>query len=137
MEAQTVHPGLPLDHIGVAVSSLSDALPLFERLTGARATPIETVESQQVRVAFVGVLELLEPTHRDSPLGRFLEKRGSGLHHVAYRSEDVAAELRRLRAAGFDPIDQEPRAGARGHRVAFLRPASTGSVLVELVEHGR
>jgi methylmalonyl-CoA/ethylmalonyl-CoA epimerase len=127
--------GLPLDHVAVAVASIDEATPAFERLTGSRATPVESLEGQRVRVAFVGALELLEPTHPDTPVGRFLQKRGSGLHHIAYRTEDLVAELARARAAGFEPIDAEPRTGARGHRVAFLHPRSTGGVLIELVEH--
>jgi methylmalonyl-CoA/ethylmalonyl-CoA epimerase len=127
--------GLPLDHVAIAVASIAEAAPLFERLTGSPRSATESVEGQNVRVAFVGAVELIEPTHPDSAVGRFLQKRGGGLHHVAYRTPDLRAELVRARDAGFEPIDTVPRAGARGHLVAFLHPRSTGGVLVELVEH--
>jgi len=126
--------GLSLDHVAIAVPSIEGAKPVYERLAGGSFTPTETVASQGVHVAFLGSLELLEPTAADTPIGRFLERRGPGMHHVAYRTTDITAELARLREAGFELIDQEPRAGAGGHRVAFLHPRSTGGVLVELVE---
>lgn len=128
-------PDLPLDHVAIAVPSIAAAHPLYERLSGARCSPVEEVEGQGVRVAFVGFVELLEPTAPDTPVGRFLRKRGPGLHHLAYRTPDLTSELSRLRGAGFEPIDPAPRSGARGHRVAFLHPGGTGGVLVELVEH--
>ena len=125
---------LPLDHVALAVASLAEAIPLHEALAGAAATPVETLPEQGVRVAFVGSLELLEPLSPDTPVGRFLSKHGPGLHHVAYRTPDLERELARVVALGFQPIDARPRPGARGHRVAFLHPKSTGGVLVELVE---
>lgn len=126
--------GLPVDHVALAVASLDDALPLYERLSGASGSRPETLPSQGVRVAFVGDLELLEPLDADSPVGRFLARRGPGLHHIAYRTGDLRSELRRLAAQGYELIDTEPRPGARGHQVAFLHPRSTGGVLVELVQ---
>lgn len=128
-----MHP-LPLDHVGVAVRSIADAAPLYELLTGKECSPVEAVGSQGVRVAFVGAVELLEPTDPDTPVGRFLDRRGPGLHHVALRTPDIAADLRRLEGEGFEPIDAEPRTGAGGHRVAFLHPRGTAGVLVELVQ---
>lgn len=126
---------LPLDHIAIAVPSLDEAATLHEQISGAVRSPTEVLESQGVRVTFVGQVELLEPLGPDTPVGRFLERRGAGLHHLAYRSRDLEADLRRLRKGGFVLVDQEPRPGARGHRVAFLHPGSTGRALVELVEH--
>lgn len=126
--------GLPLDHVAIAVSSLGDALPLYQSLTGSNGSPVEEIPSQRVRVAFVGAIELLEPTDPDSPVGRFLQRSGPGLHHIAYRTPDIRQELSRLRAAGFELVDEEPRPGARGHLVAFLHPRSTGRVLTELVQ---
>lgn len=124
-----------LDHIGVAVASLEETTRIFEQLTGQAATPPETLSAHGVRVTFCGAVELLEPLRPDTPVGRFLRKHGPGLHHVAYRSADIRSDLARLSAAGFELIDHEPRPGARGHRVAFLQPRSTGGVLWELVEH--
>lgn len=129
---------LPLDHVALAVPSIADALPLYEFLTGGRGSPRERVEQQGVELTFVGAgpgrIELLEPLGPDSPVARFLERRGPGLHHIAYRVADVQAQLGRLTAAGMRAIDAHPRNGAHGRRVAFLHPKSTGGVLIELVE---
>jgi methylmalonyl-CoA/ethylmalonyl-CoA epimerase len=126
----------PLDHVAVAVRSLDESIPLFELVTGEKASTPETLEAQGVRVAFVGAVELLEPLGPDTTVGRFLERRGQGLHHVAYRTEDIVAELARLEASGLRLIDRVPRPGASGHSVAFLHPSSTGGILIELVQHG-
>jgi len=126
---------LPLDHVAIAVHDLSEAVPLYERLTGSRGSTPEVVEAQGVRVVFVGVLELIEPTDPSGGIARFLERRGQGLHHIAYRVDDGAAELARMVAEGFEPIDAVPRPGAGGHLVAFLHPKSTGGALIELVQH--
>ncbi len=129
---------LPLDHVAIAVPSISTALPIFELLANASGSPIERVESQKVDVAFVGTgagrIELLQPTAPDSTVQKFLDKRGAGLHHIAYRVPDIEQALARLAQAGIRLIDERPRPGAGGHRVAFLHPSSTGGVLVELVE---
>ena len=125
---------LPLDHVAVAVASIEEARATLEGLSDEGAVHPEDVPAQGVRVAFVGMIELIEPTTPDSGVARFLEKRG-GLHHIAYRTDDIVAELERLVEAGYEPIDTEPRAGASGHRVAFLHPHSTGGVLIELVQH--
>ena len=128
--------GLPIDHVAVAVADLSEATTLHERVTGAVGSPVEELPAQGVRVRFVGALELLEPLSPETTVGRFLERTGGGLHHIAYRSEDIRADLARLAADGFRLIDEEPRPGAGGHLVAFLHPKSTGGVLIELVQHG-
>ncbi len=125
----------PLDHVAIAVRSLDEACRLFKLVSGSGCSSPETLEAQGVRVAFAGSLELLEPLAADTPVGRFVARRGPGLHHIAYRSEDLASDLERLRADGFRLIDEEPRPGARGHLVAFLHPDSTDGVLVELVQH--
>ncbi|HSG49210.1 MAG TPA: methylmalonyl-CoA epimerase [Longimicrobiales bacterium] len=127
--------GLPVDHVAVAIPDLAEAIPLYERLTGARSSPVEDIPSQGVRVAFVGGVELLEPLSPASTVARFLERNGPGLHHIAYRTDDIRSELARLSRTGFQLIDAEPRPGAGGHLVAFLHPRSTGGVLVELVQH--
>lgn len=128
----------PLDHIAIAVPSISAALPTFELLANAGGSPIERVEAQHVDVAFVGSggarIELLQPTSSDSTVQKFLDRRGAGLHHIAYRVPDIEAALAELSARGIRLIDETPRPGAGGHRVAFLHPHSTQGVLVELVE---
>ena len=126
--------GLEFHHYAVAVPSLEDAIPIYERITGATGSPVETLEAQGVRVAFVGVLELLEPLGPETTVGRFLERNGPGLHHVVDATADIRAELKRLEAEGVRLIDAEPRPGAGGHLVAFLHPSSSGKVLTELVQ---
>ena len=129
---------LELDHVAIAVPSLAAALPTFEALTGATGSTPESVTAQGVSVAFLGhgpgKLELIEPSSPTSGVARFLEKRGPGLHHIAYKVPDLAATLQRLAAAGVELIDKAPRPGAHGHKVAFIHPRSSGGVLVELVE---
>ena len=124
----------PLDHVAVAVTSLEEASPLFQLVAQDSCSPVEELPAQGVRVLFVGSIELLEPLGPDTPVGRFLQKRGQSLHHIAYRVPDLPEALSRLRAEGFELIDEAPRIGARGHKVAFLHPRSTGGILVELVE---
>ena len=123
----------PLDHVAIAVHSLEDATPAFELLSGEVSSPPVTLEAQGVRVAFIGTIELLEPLGPETTVGRFLERRGPGLHHIAYRTDDIVGELARLQAEGLRVIDSEPRPGAHG-LVAFLHPSCTGGVLVELVQ---
>jgi methylmalonyl-CoA epimerase len=128
---------LLLDHVAIAVESIAASLPTFESLLGGPGSPVEHVESQNVRVAFLGSgagrMELIEPTGPDTAVGRFLARRGPGLHHIAYRVPDIEAALASLAADGIELIDRAPRPGALGHRVAFLHPRSTGGVLIELV----
>lgn len=130
--------GHTLDHVGIAVHSLDESLSLFESITGHKGYGRERVDSQGVEVVFLGTgpgrLELLAPTRDDSAVAKHLAKRGPGMHHLCYRVADVAAELDRHRAEGRRLVDEAPRAGAHGHRVAFLHPKSTGGVLVELLE---
>ena len=127
-----------VDHIGVAVEDIDAALELYE---GAFAMPLahrETVEEQGVEAVLLDVgdghVELLRPLHGESPVGRFLSKRGPGLHHVAYQVTDVQATLDTLRDRGLRLIDETPRTGIRGSRVAFLHPDSSGGVLTEIVQ---
>lgn len=124
---------LPLDHVAIAVPSIEESRGLFELLTGEVCSPPLTLEDQGVRVSFAGQIELLEPLGPDTTVGRFLARRGTALHHVAYRTDDIEAELERLRADGMRLVDERPRPGAHG-RVAFIHPSSTGGVLVELVQ---
>jgi methylmalonyl-CoA/ethylmalonyl-CoA epimerase len=128
---------LTLDHVAIAVASIDEARPIFAALTGSRGTAAERVDAQGVNVVFMGSgagrLELLEATRPDSAVARFLAKRGPGLHHIAYRVDDLEAALERLAGQGYELIDAVPRPGAGGHRVAFLHPRTTGGVLIELV----
>ncbi|HET9948514.1 MAG TPA: VOC family protein [Longimicrobiales bacterium] len=124
----------PLDHVAIAVHSIEDARAVFEFLSREPCSEPQTLETQGVRVAFVGAVELLEPLGRETPVGRFLERRGQALHHIAYRTDDLDRDLARLVDAGLEPIEPAPRPGADGHRVAFLHPSGTGGVLIELVE---
>lgn len=127
-----------IDHVGVAVEDLDAALELYAGRYEMATAHRETVEEQGVEAILLDVgdshVELLRPLEPDSPVGKFLASKGPGLHHVAYRVDDVAAELERLRDAGVRLIDREPRTGIRGSRVAFLHPGATGGVLTELVQ---
>jgi methylmalonyl-CoA/ethylmalonyl-CoA epimerase len=127
-----------IDHIGVAVADLDAAIALHRDTYGMPLVHRETLEEQGVEAALLDVgdshLELLAPLGEDTPVGRFLARRGPGLHHVAYRVDDVAATLGELRAAGLRLIDETPRAGIRGSQVAFLHPSAAGGVLTELVQ---
>jgi len=129
---------MTLDHIAIAVRSLEEALPFYTDVLGLTCTGREMVAEQGVRLAMLpigeGRLELLEPLHEDSPVGRFLARRGEGLHHICLRVTDLEATLAHLRAHGVRLIDEEPRCGAEGRKIAFLHPASAHGVLIELVE---
>lgn len=129
---------MQLDHLGIAVRDLSAATGAWAPLVGGPAVAPELVESQGVRVAFLEVgathLELLEPVRPESPVGRFLEQRGEGLHHLAFHVDSVADALRAAEARGQRLIDKVPRPGARGRRVGFVHPSGFHGVLVEFVE---
>jgi methylmalonyl-CoA epimerase len=127
-----------IDHIGVATDDLEASLSLYE---GSMKMPVahrETVSEQGVEAVLLDVgdchVELLSPLGPDTPVGKFLERKGPGLHHVAYRVEDIAATLTELSDAGVELIDSEPRTGIRDSRVAFIHPRSTGGVLTEIVQ---
>lgn len=125
-----------LDHVGIAVRELEDAVRFYRENLGLEIDPPEEVGSQRVRAHFIpmgeSALELLEATAPDSAIAKFVEKRGPGLHHVALRVEDIRAALAELKAKGVRLIDEQPRPGAHHSLVAFLHPASTHGVLVEL-----
>ena len=123
-----------IDHVAIAVRSLARSLPVLERLTGLKASGPEVVPSQGVEVCFVGNVELIRPLNEDGGVARFLERRGPGLHHIAYRVTDVAGLMTGLSAEGYEFTSAEPVTGAGGHKIAFLHPRSTGGILVELVE---
>jgi methylmalonyl-CoA/ethylmalonyl-CoA epimerase len=130
---------MKLEHIGIATRALDDALHFWRDALGLELTHTEVVEEQKVRVAMLPVgeprIELLEPTSSDSPVAKFLEKRGAGIHHIAVRVDDIRATLLRLKESGARLIDESPRKGAGGCLVAFVHPSSANGVLLELVEH--
>ncbi|MEW8979229.1 MAG: methylmalonyl-CoA epimerase [Symbiobacterium sp.] len=128
-----------IDHIGVAVRDLNGQIALYRDRLGLAFEGIEEVPAQKVRVAFFRAgetrIELLESTAPDGPIARHIDRRGEGLHHVAYRVADIRAAMAEAVAQGLQLIDQEPRPGAHGTLVCFLHPRSTGGVLTELVQH--
>jgi methylmalonyl-CoA epimerase len=130
-----------IHHVAVAVADLDEAIATYGRLFGAELEHRDTVNEQGVEAAAVLVgesrIELLAATDADTPVGRFLARRGPGMHHVAYEVDDLEAQIARLDAEGVELIDQEPRRGLYGMQVAFLHPSSTDGVLSELVSHGR
>lgn len=125
-----------IDHLGIAVRSLDEAIPYYEKALGLACLGREEVVSQRVRTAFFDVggvhLELLEPTSDDSPIAKFLVERGEGIHHIAFRTDDITAQLRQASGAGVRLIHETPFDGAAGKLVAFLHPKSTRGVLTEL-----
>jgi len=131
-----------IDHVGVAVEDLDAAIALYEGAFGMPLVHRETVDEQGVEAVLLDVgdghVELLSPLGPETPVGKFLDRKGAGLHHVAYAVTDIEATLTKLAESGIELIDSEPRTGIRGSRVAFLHPRSTGGVLTEIVEpaHG-
>ncbi|MEM9660332.1 MAG: methylmalonyl-CoA epimerase [Planctomycetota bacterium] len=127
-----------INHIGIAVRSIDEERPFYEGSLGARFEGLEEVADQKVRVGFFRVgdvrLELLEPTDASSTVAAFIEKRGPGLHHVAYTVEDIETRMAELQASGVRMIDQSPRSGAHQTKIAFVHPKSSGGVLTELCE---
>ncbi len=125
-----------IDHLGIAVRSIDEAVPLYENALGLRCLGREEVASQRVKTAFFDVggvhLELLEPTSPDSPIAKFIAERGEGLHHVAFRTDDIRGQLEKAAASGVRLINPAPVEGAAGKLVAFLHPKSTRGVLTEL-----
>jgi methylmalonyl-CoA epimerase len=130
-------PTFQLDHLGIAVKSLSSAKAIYEKL-GLSISPEETVEHEQVKLVMVPVgesrLELLEATSPDSTIAKFIAKRGEGLHHLCLKVPDLAAAVARLKVDGVRLVSEEIKVGAGGHRYIFVHPASTGGVLLELVQ---
>ncbi len=130
---------MKIDHIGVATDGIEEAASFYRDMLGLDLAEIEEVANQRVRVAMLPVgesrIELLEATSADSPISKFLAKRGPGIHHIAMRVEDIRASLAELKQKGARLIDEEPRVGAGGCLVAFIHPSSTGGVLIELVQN--
>jgi methylmalonyl-CoA/ethylmalonyl-CoA epimerase len=125
-----------IDHLGIAVHRLDEAIPFYEKVYGLKCERIEEVPSQKVRTAFFSVgevhLELLEPTTPDSPVAKFLKERGEGIHHLAFATDDIAAQLAQAKSNGARLIHETPVLGAGGKQIAFLHPKSTHGVLTEL-----
>ncbi|HOO59392.1 MAG TPA: methylmalonyl-CoA epimerase [Candidatus Mcinerneyibacteriales bacterium] len=129
-----------IDHVGVAVSSLEEHIPFYRDILGLELVGTEEVPEQKVRVAMFQVgevkIELLEPLSEESPIAKFIEKKGEGIHHLAYDTDDIEDELSVMKGKGVRLIDEEPRSGAHGSRIAFLHPKSSAKVLTELCQAG-
>ncbi|MDR1873571.1 MAG: methylmalonyl-CoA epimerase [Synergistaceae bacterium] len=127
-----------IDHIGVAVKNLESSLKFWESTLGIKCTGVEEVAEQKVKTAFLPLkdseIELLEPTADDSPVAKFIEKKGEGIHHLAIRVPDLQKALDELKAQGVRLIDEKPRRGAGGAKIAFIHPAASGGILLELSE---
>jgi len=127
-----------LEHVGVAVNKIDEALQVFENILGLKLERTRTVEEQKLKIAFLKVgqtkIELLEPTDKESTVAKFLEKRGEGIHHIAFRVTGIEDMLQRLKAGGIILIDEKPRKGVECSKIAFLHPKSTKNVLIELCE---
>lgn len=127
-----------IEHIGIAVKDLSVSNPLFEKLLGVAPYKSEEVESEGVKTSFFlngpNKIELLEATNPDSPIAKFIEKKGEGIHHIAFDVTDIVAEIRRLKGEGFTVLNETPKRGADNKLVAFLHPKGTNGVLVELCQ---
>ena len=132
---------MKIDHIGIAVKSLAEAVKLYEDTIGLRVSGYETVEDQGVNLAMIPIgdsrIELLEPLHADSPVEKFMAKRGEGIHHIAVSVDNIEEALERFKASGARLIDAVPRRGAHNSKIAFIHPASMKGVLLELVEHAK
>ena len=132
---------MKIDHLGIAVKAVADAAKMYETVLGLKVTGTDQVDDQGVKVARIDIgesrFELLEAIRDDSPIGKFVAKRGEVLHHIAVQVDNIEASLAQLKAAGVRLIDEKPRRGAHNTRVAFIHPAGTHGVLLELVEHAK
>ncbi|UCD83974.1 MAG: methylmalonyl-CoA epimerase [Deltaproteobacteria bacterium] len=131
---------LIVDHIGVAVKSIEDAKRIYQDFLGLKVAEVEEVPDQKVKVAFIPVgeseVELLESTSPDGPVAKFIESRGEGVQHIAFRVDNIESALQELKDKGVRLIDQTPRKGAGGAKIAFIHPKETGGVLIEISERG-
>lgn len=127
-----------IDHIGIAVKDLDETLKFYEEVLGIKCVDIEVVEEQKVKTAFLPIgdteIELLESTDKEGPIAKFIEKRGQGIQHIAYRVDNIEEALKEMKEKGIRLIDEKPRKGAGGAKIAFLHPKATFGVLIELCE---
>jgi methylmalonyl-CoA/ethylmalonyl-CoA epimerase len=127
-----------IEHIGIAVKSIDEAIPYYENILGLKCYAVEEVKDQKVKTAFFKVgqtkIELLESTDPEGPIGKFIEKRGEGIHHMAYAVKDIENAISEMESKGVQMVDKAPRKGAEGLHIAFLHPRSSGSVLTEICE---
>ena len=128
--------GVRISHVGIALAALADAMPFYRDILGLEPVPVSDTDGARIEAFQAGesLVEVLESSDRSSPIGKFVAKRGSGIHHICFAVPDLDAVLDRCRAAGLRLIDEVPRVGAEGKRIAFLHPSSTGGILVELSE---
>lgn len=128
--------GARIAHIGIAVRALDDLMPFYRDVLGMHVVPLDDADGARIAGVEAGdaLVELLEPANPESPIGKFVAKRGPGIHHVCFEVDDLVGTLQRCRAAGIRLIDEQPRLGAEGKHIAFLHPSSTGGVLIELTE---
>lgn len=127
-----------LDHIGIAVHSIEDTMPIYTQLLGLKLEKLEDAKQHGIKAALLAVgeinIELIEPLDKESPISKFLEKRGQGIHHIAFKVDNIEKSLNELKAKGVALIDKKPRIGFEGGKIAFLHPKSTGNVLIELCQ---
>jgi len=125
-----------INHVGIAVSSMNESLKLYSEILGLKVTGVETIEEQKVKSAMIPIgesrIELMESTDPEGPVGKFIAKRGEGIHHISLEVDDIEKELAKLNKAGIELIDKKPRVGADGKKIAFVHPKSTHGVLLEL-----
>lgn len=125
-----------IEHIGIAVKNLEKSIPLFEKILETKCYKIEVVEKQNVKTAFFQIgetkIELLEATSQESPIAKFIQKKGEGIHHIAFLVEDIERKIKELESLGFQIIDKVPPLGAEGFLISFLHPSSTNNVLIEI-----
>jgi len=135
MQESTPH-GVRISHVGIALEALDSALPFFRDILGLKAVEVSDSDGARIEAFQAGesLVELLEPEAADTPIGKFISRRGPGIHHICFAVDDLDAVLERCRSAGIRLIDQEPRIGAEGKRIAFLHPSSTAGILIELSE---
>ena len=135
MQESTPH-GVRISHVGIALEALNSALPFFRDILGMKAVEVSDSDGARIEAFQAGesLVELLEPAAADTPIGRFIARRGPGIHHICFAVDDLDAVLERCRLAGIRLIDEEPRIGAEGKRIAFLHPSSTAGILIELSE---